>query len=789
LKKLFLKNWRDLKTRKAQFVALIIIVALGIISFIATINAYKNLFTSYEFVYEKLNFADYTVKFEFAPQKILEKVKGIKGVSKAEGRLVFDTTLQIKKDEFAQARLIGLPSDKHPEVNDIKIEKGSYLQKEKGNVAVVEKHFADYYNKKPGDFIYPIINGKKVKLKVIGIASSPEYLIVSPSRQEVYASARRFAVLFVPQENLENYLGLKQTINEVSVLLEKDAQKSKVTKRVKEILSPYGIIESFTKEEQPSNAALELDLEGYREIAYMLPMLILIIASFSIYISLSRLVRSQRKEIGLMKALGYSNASIVWHYLSFSLIISILGSIIGIVLGQWASGEITKVYASELGIPLVKTAFYPEYALQAIIISLFFCLAAGFVPAISSARLRPAEAMHSDPSLGIQKGYVPLMERVFSIFFSPPFWLKIPVRNLFRVRKRTLYTVLGIIFAFILTLSSWSFFDAMDWILNHQIERVERWDMQAFFKTPQNPEIARKIEKWSGVKKVECALQLPATLKTEEEVDTILTALKPSANFHRFSIAEGTSVKKALSEGKIIITPFVAKKLGVEVGDKITVETPWGKKKFIVGATNEEFLGAPAFIDYEKGLELANLPFQAANAFYLKIEREKESEIKKKLVKLPGATEIQVKRLIIEDWKELMGLFYVFIGVTVLFAFAMAFIVVFNTLNTSVLEREREIATMRTLGESKGKIALMITIENLIAGLIALPFGLILGTLTAVEMMKAFESELFAMKPIIYTMTYVIVSALIFAVLFASEIPAVRQVFRLKLAEATKIVE
>jgi putative ABC transport system permease protein len=765
-------------------------VALGIISFIATINAYKNLFTSYEFVYEKLNFADYTVKFEFAPQKILGKVKGIKGVSKAEGRLVFDTTLQIKRDEFAQARLIGLPSDRHPKVNDIKIEKGSYFQKEKENVAIVEKHFADYYNKKPGDFIYPIINGKKVKLKVIGIASSPEYLIVSPSRQEVYASARRFAVLFVPQENLENYLGLKQTINEVSVLLEKDAQKSKVTKRVKEILSPYGIIESFTKEEQPSNAALELDLEGYREIAYMLPMLILVIASFSIYISLSRLVRSQRKEIGLMKALGYSNASIVWHYLSFSLIISILGATMGIVIGQWASGEITKVYASELGIPLVKTAFYPEYALQAIIISLFFCLAAGFVPAISSARLRPAEAMHSDPSLGIQKGYVPLMERFISFFFPPPFWLKIPLRNLFRVRKRTFYTIIGIVFAFILTLSSWSFFDAMDWILNHQVDKIERWDMQAFFKTPQSPETAEKIEKWSGVKKVEWALQLPATLKTErEEVDTILTALKPSASFRRFSIEEGAPAKETLSEGKIIITPFVAKKLGVTVGDEITVETPWEKKKFTVGAMSQEFLGAPAFVSYEKGLELADLPFQAVNTFYLKVDPKKESEVKKKLVELPGVSEVQVKRLIIEDWKELMGLFYVFIGVIVLFAFAMAFIVVFNTLNTSVLEREREIATMRTLGETKGKIALMITLENLIGGLIALPFGLFLGTLTAAEMMKAFESELFAMKPIIYTTTYLIVSVLIFAVLLLSEIPAVREVLRLKLAEATKIVE
>jgi putative ABC transport system permease protein len=152
-------------------------------------------------------------------------------------------------------------------------------------------------------------------------------------------------------------------------------------------------------------------------------------------------------------------------------------------------------------------------------------------------------------------------------------------------------------------------------------------------------------------------------------------------------------------------------------------------------------------------------------------------------------TEVQVKQQIIGDWKELMGLFYLFIGIMVVFAFTMAFIVVFNTLTTNVIEREREIATMRTIGEDQRRIALMITLENIITGIIAVPFGLVFGVLAASAMVKTFENEMLAMKLIIYPQTYLIVFALVFVAMLASEIPAIRRMSRINLAEAAKTAE
>lgn len=255
MKKLFLKNWRDIIKHKPQFIALIVIVALGITSFIASIGAYENLFFSYNHAYEKLRFADFTVEIEAAPKDVVEKIKRLKEVES------------------------------------------------------LEKHFADYYKKRPGQYVQPIIRGHRQKMRIAGIVSSPEYLIATPSKQDILPSARRFAVIFLPQEKLEKLFGIENQINEVSILVKKDSDRASVVKKVEEILRPYGVVETITKEEQPSNAALKLDLEGYREIAYLMPTLILIIAARSGYWTMNQWsdyqnVRGRLKSGQLLRVLN-----------------------------------------------------------------------------------------------------------------------------------------------------------------------------------------------------------------------------------------------------------------------------------------------------------------------------------------------------------------------------------------------------------------------------------------------------------------------------------------------------
>ena len=141
-----------------------------------------------------------------------------------------------------------------------------------------------------------------------------------------------------------------------------------------------------------------------------------------------------------------------------------------------------------------------------------------------------------------------------------------------------------------------------------------------------------------------------------------------------------------------------------------------------------------------------------------------------------------------EDLKELLDLFYVLAGVLLLFAFIMAFAILFNTVTVNVLERQRELATMRTLGEERGRIALMMVLENLLVGVGALAPGILLGTLVAYYITQSFSSDLFTMLFYISPISYIAVAVGVLLTVVISVVPAIRQVNRMNLAEVTKVV-
>jgi putative ABC transport system permease protein len=329
---LLLKTWRDLSAMRALTIALVVIVTLGIASFIATIGAYRDLGTSYNHTYQELHFADVTFSIQSAPNDVVTQIANMDGVTAVTGRLIVEAGMDLPpgassvKDEKIRARLIGIAPDRHPAVNDVLVLKGRYLAPRDSKVALLESHFADVYQLGPGSAVTPTVNGNKETFQAVGTVASPEYLIVSASRQDVIPSARTFAVLFVPLPELQQLVGTGDVVNDIAVRMAPDANQATLVEAIKTKLRPYGLLTTTLQKDQPSNAALKLDLEGYQEIGYMLPGLILIVAAASLYVLLGRLIRAQQTLIGLMKALGYRRRAIIAHYLAFALIVGALGA-------------------------------------------------------------------------------------------------------------------------------------------------------------------------------------------------------------------------------------------------------------------------------------------------------------------------------------------------------------------------------------------------------------------------------------------------------------------------------
>lgn len=788
---ILLKTWRDVLARKGQFLALGMLVMLGIMSYVAFISAYRDLKASTDNAITELHFSDFTTKVLQAPETVVRRVEMVDGVKAAEGRLVLDTGLELEDGAEATARVVGIPPAGDAEVNRIILTEGRLPREGERDAAVVNTKFAYEVGVGTGDTLTIKTDGRDREIRITGVGSSPEYLYPVRAKGEI-PSPGEFAVLFAEQEQVQNWFSRVGAINDVAVMVAAGADLDDVIDDVEEVLDPYYVLDSVPRDDQPSNFGLQEEIEQNRVMASFMPFLVLVISSLSLFIALSRLVQSQRGEIGLMKALGYTDSQVLGHYLAFSLVIALIGSTAGIALGQWSAGGIAALYVSMLGIPGLTSHIYPDVMLTAVLMSSVACVAAGIVPAWAAVRLPPAKAMHSDPNLAVTGGRVPLVERLFGWALPRSFTFRIPLRNIFRSRRRSLYTVIGIAFSMVLTVATWSMFDAVDYIFVKVFEHTEQWDVLAAFEEPFSPGRVVDVSRWEGVREVEPAMMIPVEIKGPDGTyDIVITAMDPSARFHGFDITGGEEAETALAEGGLVMAQSVIGKLGVDVGDTVRVDSPYIEqdKALTVSAISDETLGGPVFASADVGRTLMGTGGFEYNVMYLFVDPERGDAIGEDLRDLPGATQVQVKATFLEKLEELMAFTLAFGGIMLAFGLAMSAAVIYNTFTANILERTREIATMRTIGESNARIAVMVTLENVFLALVAVPLGVWLGLRAADAMYASFSTEAYSFKAIIYpeSVAWIIVISLV--VLLLSEIPPVRRIFRLDLAEATKVME
>ena len=801
MKKLLLKNWRDMKERKGQFGALILLVALGITSYVAFVSSYRNLTVSAEEANRQLHLADLDVKVLGAPRSVAAQVAQIPGVAAVEGRLIVDTGLNLNEENQATARIIGVPDGRHPAVNDLLVQQGDYPQATEPQSgapatgafpqAVINQKFAEDTGQRLGDSINIIAGGQPHDVKVSGIGVSADYIYPIRAKGDIPAKGQ-LAIVYMVQEEVERLFARPDSYTDFSVLLDGSVAAESVFSQVEAMLEPYELEESLRQADQPSNFALNEEISQNRSLAYSMPLLILVIAVLTLSIALSRLVQSQRGQIGLAKALGYSNWKILFHYLVFALAIALAGSALGFALGQLFARLITQLYVDQLNLPFLTDHVYGSVIFWSVLMSTGACIAAGLLPAWNSARMLPAYAMRVDPNLIVSGGRIPWVERVLSPLLPASFSFRIPLRNIFRARRRSVYTIIGIIFALILTISTWALFDSFDYLINRKFNYDENWDVAAVFSQPIGAAQIGEVQRWPGVRRVQPAGQVTARLEAGSKThEGVLTAMDPAADFRRFDVASGDTVRDALDNDGLIMPQTIADKLGVKAGDTIMVKTPYSRESqpVTLRSISDEAWGATMYTSARQGMALVGSPIPVPNALYVEVEPDSARRLKKSLYGLPGAESVIVKDDLQAAIVDQLDFLYLFGGILLAFGFSMAFVVIYNTFTANITERTREIATMRTIGEDGKHLAWMVTMENLLLAVVGIPLGIVLGLYAANRLYASLSTEAYLFRAVIYPQTYLWIILSILGVLLVSEVPPIARIFRLDLAEATKVIE
>jgi len=790
VKTLTLKAFRDMWAHKGQYIALIVLVSLGIASFVTYQNGYYDLKASLERSYRDLNFAELTVQVDRAPSSAARQVEKLPGVVAARVRTITDVGLERDDGQQASARLVST-DDPNSDVNAIVMLDGRFPDLADRREVVLHPKFANETGVGVGDRLTLRIGGDRVVVRVVGIGIDPGFLYPLRTPGEI-PSPGEFAVLYMTENEMARLFGRQGSGNDVAIRVKPGTDLDRLSEQVEDELRPYDVRQTTPKDEQLGYSELQGELDQNRIMARTLPTLVLAISSMSLFIALSRLVQAQRGEIGLAKALGYTDGQILRHYLMYALIIAAGGSVLGVALGLWGARGTAALYVTFLGLPFLESGFYPGVALFAVALATLSTVLAAIVPALASARLAPAIAMHSDPNQSLAGGRVPLLERVLSPVLPRALTFRVPLRNVFRARRRTLYTILGIAFAMVLSVVTVSMFDSMDYLFATTFEKVERWDVLAVFESPVSGGRLAEIRRIDGVERVQPALSVPVTLRFRgREEDTVLTAMQPDADFHGFTPVGGAVPEDALAAGDIVLARSTADQLGIAPGTAIEVDSPISDDpvRLRVGSLSEEALGQPVFASLETAAELTGRSPSTYNTLYLDTVSGSGDRIQDELYDMPGAASVQVKAGLIDRLKSLLELFNIFGTVLLVFGSALAFVVVFTTFTANVTERTREIATMRTIGEDNAHLTAMITMENLIIGITALPIGIWLGVQATQALFRSFTTESYTLQAYISPRSIALVCLLMIGVMLLSEIPPVRRIFRLDLAESTKVME
>ena len=499
---------RDIRRQRWQFAAVGLTVLLGVTLFGASFDSFRNLSRSYAETYDRLDFADLTVSG--GNQEGFRRAAGsTAGVAAVAQRSQADLPVVVGGGRKLYGRVVGMPVDDQPAVDRVQVTEGQYLAADRPDGVLVEQHMYDHFDLSPGDTVQVTLPTGPTEVTVLGSAVSAEYLWPARSRQELFSTGDDFGVLFVPEALAEQ---ASSGVTQTTVRYDRGADRAALDATLGNAAASAGATDVMTQQDQPSNAALSEDVQGFGQISFMFPLLFLGAAGLATFILLNRIVHAQRGQIGTLMANGLSARRIRRHYLGFGLLVggigAAVGSLLGMVLGRLMSGA----YTSALSIPDTVTGFYPLTPLLGVLFGLVMGSLAALAPARAASRMTPAEAMRGAAPTARSGPSLP--ERLVPPLQHLPIRWRMSIRAIGRSPRRSLSTVIGVILALTLILVSWGLLDTTDILVSDQFETIQRNDAQVFFTSTVDAAAVAQVAATEGVADAESVVTAEATIRT-----------------------------------------------------------------------------------------------------------------------------------------------------------------------------------------------------------------------------------------------------------------------------------
>jgi len=781
------KLWRDLLQMKSQALAIALVVACGVgtyIMFLTTLGALRATQDSY---YRDYRFAEVFASLKRAPQGLRQRMLGIDGVDQVETRVVAQVRLNMP--DFAEpvtALMVSASDGGRHGLNALHLRAGRLPVAARSDEVVVGNAFAKAHGLQLGDRFDAILNGRRQALSVVGVALSPEF-IQQMRPGSVFPDYKRFGVMWMGRTALAQAYDMEGAFNDLGLSLRPGADHQAVIDRVDELLKPYGGLGAYARKDQLSHRFLTQELDQLGTMARMFPVMFMGIAAFLLNVVIGRLVAMQREQIATLKAFGYSNLAVLWHYLRMVSVIVGLGIAGGVALGAWLGRELSNIYTEFYHFPYLLFSLRPRTVLEAALASLL-AAGAGTVFAVwRAASLRPAQAMRPEPPVRFHESWVEQLG--LKRWLSQP--ARMIIRNIQRRALKSALTVLGIAMSCGMILTGLFQRDTVSYMVNVQFGMAQREDLSVTFTDPTTYRARFDLLGLPGVQHVEVFRAVPVRLKHgSHSYRTGIRGVEPGGDIARLLDADLRPV--ALPTEGILLTDYLAKLLDLRVGDRLTVEVLEGNRPVreltVVGLVRE-YLGVSGYMS----LSALNRFMQEGptiSGAYLSVDQAHLTGLYTRLKGMPRVAALAERMQEIRNFNRVMEetmLFFTYVAT--IFAVIIAFGVIYNSARIALTERGRELASLRVLGFTRGEIAYILLGELGLLALLAIPFGLWLGEGLCYYLASTMQSDLFRVPVVLVPQTYAVACVVVLVSALLSGLAVRRRLDNLDLIAVLKAAE
>lgn len=747
------KLLRDVWRTRAQVTSIGLVLAGGVLCVMSIRGAASSLTRARDDYYRRAHFADVFASLTRAPDAVAARLAAVPGVASVATRVVKDVRLDVPGlDRPATGRLISLPAagaDAH--IDQVSVLRGRAVTPGSDDEVLVSGRFMESNRLALGDTLTAVINERGARLRIVGVGAAPDFLY-EEAGGGMAVDERSFGILWAPAELVTYATGMRGSFNDVALELRDGARTEEVIGAVDSLLARYGGRGAIGRKDQLSHRVVQNELQQLDVMGMAFPTFFVGVAAFLAGMVLTRLVATEREQIAVLKAFGYSSATVARHYLAYAAIAVGFGLVVGLVLGTWLGQRFTALYADILRIPGLR--FRIDWTAMAVAMAVLSLatLAGAARAAFRAARLSPAAGMQPPAPTR----YGPLLLDRLGLGGALPAAARMVLRGLERHPARAMLGSAGVAAALGLMSGSLSLYDASRRMIDIQFRIGHRETLAVQLVDAVPPTARESFAALPGVTRVELTRVVPVRLHHAGRARSVaLSGLESGAVLHRLVDVAGRT--RPVPPDGAAISASLARALGAHVGDTLRAELLEQDvtRPLVVVGLLDELMSPNAYMDLDALGRLTGDGVRT-NGVNVQVAGAPTEAMFTRIREMPRVIGISSRQAMLDQFDRMMGRsFRVTSLLVVVFASIIAIGVVYNGARIALSERGRELASLRVLGFTTREVGALLLGEQAILTLIAVPLGWLLGWLLSGYLARAFESEQYQVPLVVRAQTYV----------------------------------